>query len=77
MSVGYVDDDQISHYDSNTMRAEPKQIWMKENTDQQYWEGQTGISLNNQQVHKVDIEIVKQRFNQTGGLLMFLFLLMT
>lgn len=77
MSVGYVDDDQISHYDSNTMRAEPKQIWMKENTDQQYWERQTGIGLNNQQVHKNNIETAKQRFNQTGGLLMFLFLLMT
>lgn len=59
------------------MRAEPKQIWMKENTDQQYWEDQTGTGLNNQQINKISLEIVKQRFNQTGGLLMFLFLLMT
>nr|APD68780.1 MHC class I alpha antigen [Trachinotus ovatus] len=65
--VGLVDEVQMVHYDSNTGRAEPKQDWMKENTDPQYWERETGTFLGSQQIHKVDIETLKGRFNQTGG----------
>ncbi|XP_034054911.1 H-2 class I histocompatibility antigen, Q9 alpha chain-like isoform X1 [Gymnodraco acuticeps] len=73
VSVGLVDDVEMTHYDSNTKRAEPKQDWMKNITDEvpQYWERNTQISLGNQQVFKVDIEIVKQRLNQTGGVHIF------
>nr|APD68778.1 MHC class I alpha antigen [Trachinotus ovatus] len=65
--VGLVDGVQMFHYDSNTGRAEPKQDWMKENTDPQYWERNTANCLGSQQIHKVDIETLKGRFNQTGG----------
>uniref|UniRef100_A0A8D3E0L7 Ig-like domain-containing protein n=1 Tax=Scophthalmus maximus TaxID=52904 RepID=A0A8D3E0L7_SCOMX len=41
--VGLVDEVQMIHYDSNTMKAEPRQDWMSEATDAQYWESQTGI----------------------------------
>ncbi|XP_076027645.1 class I histocompatibility antigen, F10 alpha chain-like isoform X2 [Genypterus blacodes] len=69
VAVGYVDDVQIDHYDSNTQRAEPKQDWMNKVTveDPQYWEEQTQRGLNAQQGFKVNIETLKQRFNQTGG----------
>ncbi|XP_028317447.1 major histocompatibility complex class I-related gene protein-like isoform X3 [Gouania willdenowi] len=67
VSVGYVDDVQIIHYDSNSRTAVPKQDWMKDITDQQYWERQTSKLMGNQQLFKVNIEIAKQRFNQTGG----------
>ncbi|KAK5911665.1 hypothetical protein CgunFtcFv8_005820 [Champsocephalus gunnari] len=46
---------------------------MKSITDEdpQYWEGQTQTSLGAQQDNKVNIEIAKQRLNQTGGLHIF------
>ncbi|XP_033986914.1 major histocompatibility complex class I-related gene protein-like isoform X1 [Trematomus bernacchii] len=67
--VGLVDEVEMMHYDSNTKRAEPKQDWMNNITaeDPQYWEKSTQGFLGNQQVFKVGIEILKQRFNQTGA----------
>ncbi|KAJ4923447.1 hypothetical protein JOQ06_014036, partial [Pogonophryne albipinna] len=68
VTVGLVDDVEMTHYDSNTKREEPKQDWMKDITAEvpQYWERETQVSLGAQQDYKVDIEIVKQRLNQTG-----------
>ncbi|XP_075962426.1 class I histocompatibility antigen, F10 alpha chain isoform X2 [Anarhichas minor] len=69
VTVGLVDDVEITHYDSNTRREEPKQDWMSRLTadDPQYWQRETGISMGTQQVFKGNIETAKQRFNQTGG----------
>ncbi|XP_034017309.1 class I histocompatibility antigen, F10 alpha chain-like isoform X2 [Thalassophryne amazonica] len=68
-SVSYVDHVLISHYDSNTKRLKPKQDWMEKITtdDPQYWKRNTEINKGNQQVDKNNIETVKRRFNQTGG----------
>ncbi|CAB1441291.1 unnamed protein product, partial [Pleuronectes platessa] len=69
--VGLVDDVQIEYYDSNTMKAEPKQDWMLKATDSHYWERDTQNALLHQQVFKNNIEILKERFNQTGGVHIF------
>uniref|UniRef100_A0A3B3YJU4 Ig-like domain-containing protein n=1 Tax=Poecilia mexicana TaxID=48701 RepID=A0A3B3YJU4_9TELE len=74
LSVGYVDDVQMVHYDSNTGKAVPTQDWMRDNTDQQYWERETGNMQGHQQTFKANIEVAKQRFNQTGGVHSFQFM---
>ncbi|XP_074470475.1 class I histocompatibility antigen, F10 alpha chain-like [Sebastes fasciatus] len=68
--VGLVDEVEMLHYDSNTRRAESKQDWMSKATeeDPQYWEAETDSCVDDQQVFKDNMEVVKQRFNQTGGL---------
>ncbi|XP_036001710.1 H-2 class I histocompatibility antigen, Q9 alpha chain-like [Fundulus heteroclitus] len=71
VAVGLVDDVQIFHYDNNTLRCEPKQDWIKENTDVQYWESETDILHSYQQIFKANIEIAKSRFTQTGGVHVF------
>ncbi|XP_044190930.1 major histocompatibility complex class I-related gene protein-like isoform X2 [Thunnus albacares] len=70
VSVGMVDEAQISYCDSNTKRNEPKQDWMSRVTadDPHYWERNTQICVGNQPSFKANIETAKQRFNQTGGI---------
>ncbi|KAM4539252.1 major histocompatibility complex class I-related gene protein-like [Odontesthes bonariensis] len=70
VSVGLVDDVQISHCDSITKRNVPKQDWMTAATaeDPQYWDRNTQTCVGNQQSFKAGVQILKQRFNQTGGI---------
>ncbi|XP_037650650.1 H-2 class I histocompatibility antigen, K-K alpha chain-like [Sebastes umbrosus] len=71
--VGLVDELQIDNCDSNTRRAEPKQDWMNKaaEKDPQYWERQTETCKGHQQVFKSNLEVAKQRFNQTGDVHIF------
>nr|ADK26454.1 MHC class I antigen [Verasper variegatus] len=69
--VGLVDDVQMVHYDSNTKKAQPKQDWMSNATDAAYWERETAIFFGAEQAFKNNIEVAKERFNQTGGLHIF------
>ncbi|XP_053719131.1 class I histocompatibility antigen, F10 alpha chain-like [Synchiropus splendidus] len=69
MAVVLVDDVQILHYDSNSRRAELKQDWMKQviADEPSYLETQTQGLIGSQQEFKNNIGVLKQRFNQTGG----------
>uniref|UniRef100_A0A3Q4I7S6 MHC class I-like antigen recognition-like domain-containing protein n=1 Tax=Neolamprologus brichardi TaxID=32507 RepID=A0A3Q4I7S6_NEOBR len=69
VAVGLVDGVQMIRYDSNTEKAEFKQQWMEKaaEDDPQYLSRQTNRLMNTQQVFKGNIDTLKQRFNQTGG----------
>lgn len=71
-----VDDVVTVYCDSNTGKAVPKQDWMNKVTggDPQYWDQQSQICVGQHQVFKSNIEIAKERFNQTGGVFIFHFL---
>uniref|UniRef100_A0A3B5LVY5 MHC class I-like antigen recognition-like domain-containing protein n=1 Tax=Xiphophorus couchianus TaxID=32473 RepID=A0A3B5LVY5_9TELE len=73
VSVGLVDDVQISYCDSRTKENIPKQDWMnKVNSEHpNYWKEETETCLAKQQTFKISLEIAKQRFNQTGGVHVF------
>ncbi|XP_062342652.1 major histocompatibility complex class I-related gene protein-like [Osmerus eperlanus] len=67
VAVGMVDNVQMFYYDSNHPKMVPKQDWVNKAVDPQFWERNTGNLVGSQQTFKANIEIVKQRFNQTGG----------
>ncbi|XP_023200156.1 major histocompatibility complex class I-related gene protein-like [Xiphophorus maculatus] len=69
VSVGLVDDVQISYCDSKTNKNIPKQDWMDEVRSEHpdYWKEETETCLVKQQTFKISLETAKQRFNQTGG----------
>uniref|UniRef100_A0A3B4XG18 Class I histocompatibility antigen, F10 alpha chain-like n=1 Tax=Seriola lalandi dorsalis TaxID=1841481 RepID=A0A3B4XG18_SERLL len=70
VAVVFVDGIQTEHYDSNTKRAVPTQVWMNQVTadDPEYWKRQTLYWEGQEQYGRVNIETLKERFNQTGGI---------
>ncbi|XP_059581532.1 major histocompatibility complex class I-related gene protein-like [Alligator mississippiensis] len=42
-AVGYVDDQQILHYDSETRRQEPCRDWVRGAVDPGFWDGETAL----------------------------------
>ncbi|XP_041867652.1 H-2 class I histocompatibility antigen, Q9 alpha chain [Melanotaenia boesemani] len=64
---GMVDGQPFFYYDSVLKKTIPKQDWMAKNEGPEYWERNTQIATGDEQWFKANIDIVKQRFNQTGG----------
>ncbi|XP_068106368.1 class I histocompatibility antigen, Non-RT1.A alpha-1 chain-like isoform X3 [Hyperolius riggenbachi] len=66
-SVGYVDDQQIDLYSSDTGQARPVAPWMNREGPE-YWEGQTQNSKGAEAVFRHNVRTAMSRFNQTGGI---------
>ncbi|KAG9463243.1 hypothetical protein GDO78_022144, partial [Eleutherodactylus coqui] len=64
--VGYVDDQEITNYNSVSRREQPRAEWMKKEGPE-YWERNTQISKGNEAVFRQGVKILMERFNQTGG----------
>ncbi|XP_037120031.1 H-2 class I histocompatibility antigen, alpha chain-like [Syngnathus acus] len=71
--VAYVDGVQIQQFDSNHRETKVKHDWVNKITEDEphFWKRETEIQIGNEQTSKVNIEIAKKRFNQTGGVHMF------
>ncbi|OXB51881.1 hypothetical protein ASZ78_011459 [Callipepla squamata] len=65
--VGYVDGEGFVRYDSTVRRTEPRTEWMKAAVDAEYWDGQTRIAQGSEQVNRVNLVTLRERFNQSGG----------
>nr|XP_049606240.1 H-2 class I histocompatibility antigen, Q9 alpha chain-like isoform X2 [Syngnathus scovelli] len=70
LEVAYVDDVQILHFDSNHRETKAKHDWVNNITEDNphFWEIETAINIQNEQIMKGNIETAKKRFNQTGGI---------
>ncbi|XP_062456851.1 class I histocompatibility antigen, F10 alpha chain-like isoform X2 [Rhea pennata] len=64
--VGYVDGETFMRYDSETRKGEPRAAWMRQES-QQYWDEETQIAQQNQQVYRMDLDTLQKRYNQSGG----------
>ncbi|NXB39686.1 HA1F protein, partial [Eulacestoma nigropectus] len=68
MIMGYLDGIPFTRYDSERGRDEPLTPWMKDGPEQEYWDSETEISKANQQADARNLDILRDRYNQSGGL---------
>ncbi|KAM3658037.1 class I histocompatibility antigen, F10 alpha chain-like [Ammospiza maritima maritima] len=68
MSMGYLDGIPFTRYNSERGWAEPLTQWMKDGVEPEYWEEQTQMNERNQHVAARNLEILRERYNQSGGL---------
>ncbi|XP_071415828.1 class I histocompatibility antigen, F10 alpha chain-like isoform X2 [Pithys albifrons albifrons] len=68
MEMGFLDGIPITHYDSERGQVEPQTLWMEKGPELEYWDGQTEINKRNQHVTADDLETLRGRYNQSGGL---------
>ncbi|XDV33996.1 hypothetical protein PO909_004221 [Leuciscus waleckii] len=66
-AVGLVDEGQFMYFDSNGMKAVPKTEWIRQNEGADYWDRVTNIFQGAHQSFKNNIQILKERFNQSKG----------
>uniref|UniRef100_A0A8C9UHY2 Class I histocompatibility antigen, F10 alpha chain-like n=1 Tax=Serinus canaria TaxID=9135 RepID=A0A8C9UHY2_SERCA len=68
MSIGFVDGIPFTRYDSERGRVEPLTQWIKDGAEPGYWEEQTQINERNQHINAGNLETLRERYNQSGGL---------
>ncbi|XP_061476699.1 major histocompatibility complex class I-related gene protein-like isoform X2 [Rhineura floridana] len=69
IAVSYVDDQPITHYDSDTQRKVPVMPWMRkvEKDDAQYWDRGTEALRGWEQAFQVNLVTLGNRYNQSNG----------
>ncbi|XP_043995178.1 H-2 class I histocompatibility antigen, Q10 alpha chain-like [Gambusia affinis] len=63
-AMGLLDNRMIDYYDSDNQMKVPKQAWMKEHLEPEYWEKGTQSRKSKQQWFKVNIDILMKRMRQ-------------
>ncbi|XP_048058828.1 H-2 class I histocompatibility antigen, Q9 alpha chain [Megalobrama amblycephala] len=66
-AVGLVDEGQFYYFDSNIKQAVPKTEWIRQNEGEDYWVRETQNMVGYHQSFKNNIQILKERFNQSAG----------
>ncbi|XP_051992647.1 class I histocompatibility antigen, F10 alpha chain-like isoform X2 [Xyrauchen texanus] len=67
VSVGMVDGQQVNYFDTQIMKMIPRTDWVSGAVDADFWNRNAQIAIGAHQVYKNNIEVAKQRFNQTDG----------
>ncbi|XP_052441304.1 H-2 class I histocompatibility antigen, Q9 alpha chain isoform X2 [Carassius gibelio] len=65
--VGRVDDQQFMYFDSKIMKAVSKTEWIRQSEGEDYWDSQTQTDITYHRSFKNNIQVAKERFNQTTG----------
>uniref|UniRef100_A0A8B9I0V8 MHC class I-like antigen recognition-like domain-containing protein n=1 Tax=Astyanax mexicanus TaxID=7994 RepID=A0A8B9I0V8_ASTMX len=61
-----MDDREIDYYNSKEQKKIPKQSWMMEKMQEDYWEKGTQSRKSKEQWFKVNLEILMQRMNHSN-----------
>uniref|UniRef100_A0A3B3VCE9 Ig-like domain-containing protein n=1 Tax=Poecilia latipinna TaxID=48699 RepID=A0A3B3VCE9_9TELE len=65
-AMGLLDNSMIDYYDSENQVKVPKQDWMKQHLEPEYWEKGTQSRKSKQQWFKVNIDILMKRMRQNN-----------
>ncbi|XP_014749783.1 PREDICTED: class I histocompatibility antigen, F10 alpha chain-like, partial [Sturnus vulgaris] len=68
MVIGYLDGIPFTRYNSERGRVELLTQWIKDGVGPGYWDRETQICEQNQHVAAVDLETLRDRYNQSRGL---------
>ncbi|XP_071415810.1 class I histocompatibility antigen, F10 alpha chain-like isoform X2 [Pithys albifrons albifrons] len=68
LSMGFLDGIPFVRYDSEQGRVEPQTPWMEKGAEPGYWDEETEINEGNQHWAADNLEILRGRYNQSGGL---------
>ncbi|XP_028657291.1 H-2 class I histocompatibility antigen, Q9 alpha chain-like [Erpetoichthys calabaricus] len=68
ITVGMIDEEQFTYYDNFIKRETPRQSWVMDAVDPDYWDRNTQICVGAEQQFKVNVDTLNKRFNQTGGI---------
>uniref|UniRef100_A0A8B9ULF3 Ig-like domain-containing protein n=1 Tax=Anas zonorhyncha TaxID=75864 RepID=A0A8B9ULF3_9AVES len=67
VAVGSVDREVFVRYDSETRRTNAMMNWRAAIDDQQYWEANTQNFQNAEQIFRMNLDTLRERYNQSRG----------